>query len=98
MRRVVHHFEKNNETLTKERDILKRDLILEHQTMENTDEMFQESQHEIRALKDTIHIMDMKYKKLKDDYAKLKKEKLKKMDEIQNLIDKIDAMQSANIS
>ena len=94
MRRVVHHFEKNNDTLTKERDLLKRDLIVEHRTNENTDEMFQESQHEIRALKDTIHLMDMKHKKLREDYSKLKKEKIKKMDDIQNLIDKIDVMQS----
>ena len=94
MRRVVHHFEKNNNTLIQERDLLKRDLFAEHKTMETTDEMFQEAQHEIRALKDTIHIMDMKHKKLRDDYSKLKKEKTKKMDEIQNLMDKIDALQS----
>lgn len=94
MRRIVHQFEKNNEHLTKERDSLRSDLFVEHQTAEQTDEQFQESQHEIKSLKETIHAMEVRQKKLHDDYMKLKKEQVKKVDEIQHLVDKIDALQS----
>lgn len=94
MRRVVHHFEKNNENLTKERDCLRRDLQTTHQHLDHSCAQHQESQHEVRALKDTISSMDIKLKKLIEDAAKLKKEKTKKMDEIQHWIDKLDALQS----
>ncbi|XP_017082888.1 cilia- and flagella-associated protein 58 [Drosophila eugracilis] len=94
MRRVVHHFEKNNENLTKERDSLRRDLQAEHQQLEQSNALHQEAQHEVRALKDTISTMDTKLKKLNEDANKLKKEKTKKLDEIQHWIDKLDAMQN----
>ncbi|XP_039970986.1 cilia- and flagella-associated protein 58 [Bactrocera tryoni] len=94
MRRIVHQFEKNNEHLTKERDSLRSDLYAEHQTAEQTDEQFQESQHEIKSLKETLHAMEVRQKKLQDDYTKLKKEQTKKVDEIQHLVDKIDALQN----
>jgi len=38
--------------------------------------------------------MDTKLKKLNEDANKLKKEKTKKLDEIQHWIDKLDALQS----
>ncbi|KAH8284178.1 hypothetical protein KR054_011689 [Drosophila jambulina] len=94
MRRVVHHFEKNNENLTKERDSLRREVQAEHQQLEQTIALHQEAQHEVRALKDTISTMDIKLKKLNEDASKLKKEKTKKLDEIQHWIDKLDAMQN----
>ncbi|XP_036323030.1 cilia- and flagella-associated protein 58 [Rhagoletis pomonella] len=94
MRRIVHQFEKNNEHLTKERDTLKRDLFAEHQTAEQTDEQFQEAQHQIKSLQETISTMEVRQKKLQEDYNKLKKEKTKKVDEIQVLLDKIDALQN----
>lgn len=94
MRRIVHQFEKNNEHLTKERDTLKTELFAEHQTAEQTDEQFQESQHEIKSLKETIQTLEVRQKKTQDDYVKLKKEKTKKVDEIQHLLDKIDVLQS----
>ncbi|KAH8258199.1 hypothetical protein KR038_007650 [Drosophila bunnanda] len=94
MRRVVHHFEKNNENLTKERDSLRREVQAEHQQFEQTTALQQEAQHEVRALKDTISTMDIKLKKLNEEACKLKKEKTKKLDEIQHWIDKLDAMQS----
>ncbi|XP_017036999.1 cilia- and flagella-associated protein 58 [Drosophila kikkawai] len=94
MRRVVHHFEKNNENLTKERDSLRREVQAEHQQLEQTTALHQEAQHEVRALKDTISTMDIKLKKLNEDACKLKKEKTKKLDEIQHWIDKLDAMQN----
>ncbi|XP_070137481.1 cilia- and flagella-associated protein 58 isoform X2 [Drosophila bipectinata] len=94
MRRVVHHFEKNNENLTKERDCLRRDLQTTHQHLDHSSAQHQESQHEVRALKDTISSMDIKLKKLNEDATKLKKEKTKKMDEIQHWIDKLDALQN----
>lgn len=94
MRRVVHHFEKNNENLTKERDVLKRDLQSEHQTAEQSSALYQESQHEVRAFKDIISGMDLKVKKQLEDIKKLKKEKSKKLDEIQHWIDKVDLLQS----
>ncbi|CAD6992534.1 unnamed protein product [Ceratitis capitata] len=94
MRRIVHQFEKNNEHLTKERDTLKTELFAEHQTAEQTDEQFQESQHEIKSLKETIQTMEVRQKKTQDDYVKLKKEKTKKVDEIQHLLDKIDVLQN----
>ncbi|KAH8356012.1 hypothetical protein KR200_007459 [Drosophila serrata] len=94
MRRVVHHFERNNENLTKERDTLKREVQAEHQHVEQTTALHQEAQHEVRALKDTISTMDIKLKKLNEDACKLKKEKTKKLDEIQHWIDKLDAMQN----
>ncbi|EDV30418.2 LOW QUALITY PROTEIN: uncharacterized protein Dana_GF23279 [Drosophila ananassae] len=94
MRRVVHHFEKNNENLTKERDCLRRDLQTTHQHLDHSCAQHQESQHEVRALKDTISSMDIKLKKLNEDATKLKKEKTKKMDEIQHWIDKLDALQN----
>jgi len=94
MRRVVHHFEKNNENLTKERDSLRRELQAEHQQLEQSNALHQEAQHEVRALKDTISTMDTKLKKLNEDANKLKKEKTKKLDEIQHWIDKLDALQS----
>ncbi|EDW45205.1 GM10371 [Drosophila sechellia] len=94
MRRVVHHFEKNNENLTKERDSLRRELQAEHQQLEQSNALHQEAQHEVRALKDTITTMDTKLKKLNEDANKLKKEKTKKLDEIQHWIDKLDALQN----
>ncbi|XP_026840072.1 cilia- and flagella-associated protein 58 [Drosophila persimilis] len=94
MRRVVHHFEKHNENLTKERDVLRRDLQAEHQQLEQITAQHQESQHEVRALTDTITTMDIRLKKLNEDANKLKKEKTKKMDEIQHWIDKLDALQN----
>lgn len=94
MRRIVHHFEKNNHNLTKERDLLKRDLLAEHRLAEETDGLFQESQHQIRSLKDSISQLELKHKKLKDDCIKLAKEKSKKLEDIQTLGDKIDALQS----
>ncbi|XP_022229630.2 cilia- and flagella-associated protein 58 [Drosophila obscura] len=94
MRRVVHHFEKNNENLIKERDILRRDLQAEHQQLEQISAQHQESQHEVRALTDTISSMDIRLKKLNEDANKLKKEKTKKLDEIQHWIDKLDALQN----
>lgn len=94
MRRILQQFEKNNEHLIKERDSLKSDLLVEHQTVEQTDERFQESQHEIKSLKQNIIAMEVRQKKLQDDCAKLKKEQVKKVDEIQYLVDKIDVLQS----
>lgn len=94
MRRVVHHFEKNNENLTKERDTLRREVQAEHHQLEQSTALHQEAQHEVRALKDTISTMDIKLKKLSEDASKLKKEKTKKLDEIQHWIDKLDALQS----
>ncbi|XP_062123703.1 cilia- and flagella-associated protein 58 [Drosophila sulfurigaster albostrigata] len=94
MRRVVHHFEKNNENLTKERDVLKRDLQSEHQTAEQSEALYQESQHELRALKDIVSGMDLKVKKQQQDIKKHKKEKSKKLDEIQHWIDKLDLLQN----
>ncbi|XP_037943975.1 cilia- and flagella-associated protein 58-like [Teleopsis dalmanni] len=94
MRRVVHQFEKNNNNLTQERDLLKRNLLLKQQTLEETENLVQETKHEIKALQETINNMDMKYKKLSKDFAKVEKEKSKKNDEIQTLIDKIDALQN----
>ncbi|KAM8705003.1 hypothetical protein ACLKA7_009458 [Drosophila subpalustris] len=94
MRRVVHHFEKNNENLTKERDVLKRDLQSEHQSAEQSSALYQESQHEVRALKDIISGMDLKVKKQQEDIKKHKKEKSKKLDEIQHWIDKVDLLQN----
>ncbi|XP_068157412.1 cilia- and flagella-associated protein 58 [Drosophila tropicalis] len=94
MRRVVHHFEKNNEQLTKERDSLRRNLQAEHQSAEQSSALHKESQHEVRALKDTISNMDLKMKKLNEDMSKLKREKTKKLEEIQHWIDKIDALQN----
>ncbi|XP_030369546.1 cilia- and flagella-associated protein 58 [Scaptodrosophila lebanonensis] len=94
MRRVVHHFEKSKENLTKERDVLKRDLQGEQQSAEQNSALYQESQHEVRALTDTINTMELKMKKMQEDMNKLKKEKAKKMDEIQNWIDKLDALQN----
>lgn len=94
MRRVVHHFEKNNENLTKERDVLKRDLQAAIQSAEQSSTLYRESQHEVRALKDTISSMDIKMKKQLEDIKRHKKEKSKKMDEIQHWIDKVDVLQS----
>ncbi|EDW14497.1 cilia- and flagella-associated protein 58 [Drosophila mojavensis] len=94
MRRVVHHFEKNNENLTKERDALKRELQVERQNAEQQGALYQESQHEVRALKDIISSTDLKLKKLQEELKKQKKDKAKKMDEIQHGIDKIDLLQN----
>ncbi|XP_064552752.1 cilia- and flagella-associated protein 58 [Drosophila montana] len=94
MRRVVHHFEKNNENLIKERDVLKRDLQGEHQSAEKNVALYQESQHEVRALKDIISSMDLKQKKLQEDLKKQKKENAKKLDEIQQWVDKVDLFQN----
>lgn len=97
MRRVVHHFEKNNENLTKERDVLKRELQSERQNAEQQSALYQESQHEVRALKDIISSTDLKLKKLQEELKKQKKDTAKKMDEIQHGLDKIDLLQSKTI-
>ncbi|XP_053954136.1 cilia- and flagella-associated protein 58 [Anastrepha ludens] len=94
LRRIVHQFEKNNEHLTKERDALKRDLFVQHHTVEQTDEQFQKSQHEIKSLQEIISAMEVRLKKMQEDNVKLKKEKAKKVDEIQVFVDKIDALQN----
>ncbi|XP_054727601.1 cilia- and flagella-associated protein 58 [Anastrepha obliqua] len=94
LRRIVHQFEKNNEHLTKERDALKRDLFVQHHTVEQTDEQFQKSQHEIKSLQEIISAMEVRQKKMQEDNVKLKKEKAKKVDEIQVFVDKIDALQN----
>lgn len=94
MRRVVHHFEKNNENLTKERDVLKRDLQAENQNAEQSSALYRESQHEVRALKDTVSSMDIKMKKQSEEIKKHKKDKSKKLDEIQHWMDKVDVLQS----
>lgn len=94
MRRLVQQFERNNNNLTKERDALKRDLLLEHKTAEESQETVQETQHEIRALKDSLLLLERKNKKLMEDITQLTTEKSKKMDDIQNLLDKMDSLQS----
>ncbi|XP_013101754.2 cilia- and flagella-associated protein 58 [Stomoxys calcitrans] len=94
MRRVAQQLERNNNNLTKERDTLKRDLLVEHTKAEEFQETVQETQHEIRALKDSLLLQERKHKKLLDDIAHLNNDKTKKMDDIQNLLDKMDALQN----
>ncbi|XP_067630514.1 cilia- and flagella-associated protein 58 [Eurosta solidaginis] len=94
MRRIVRNLEKNNEGLIKERDTLKLDFVAERQLAIQTDEQFQESQHEIKSLKESKFALEIRLKKLQEDYTKVQKEKVKKVEEIQVLMDKIDAVQN----
>lgn len=94
MRRIIQQLSKSNENLTKERDVLKRELILEHRTAEKNDTLFQDSQHEIRLLNDAINIDVVKRKKLQDEISKITQEKKKRVEEVQALADKIDMLNS----
>lgn len=94
LRRLVQQFERNNNNLTKERDTLKRDLLAEHKTAEESQQTVQETQHEIRALKDSLLLQERKNKKLNEEIIILNNEKSKKTDEIQSLLDKMDTLQS----
>lgn len=94
MRRVVQQFEKNNNNLTKERDGLKNDFLLEQKLTEELKQVIQETQHEIRSLKDSLLLEERKYKKLKEEINQINVEKNKKLDDLQNLLDKIDTLQS----
>lgn len=94
MRRLVQQFERNNINLTKERDVLKRDLLVEHKTAEESQEALLETQHEIRSLKDSLMQQERKQKKLIEEIAHLTTEKSKKTDDVQTLLDKMDALQS----
>lgn len=94
MRRVVQQFERNNNHLIKERDALKSDLLQEQKLTEELRQVIQENQHEMRSLKDSLLLEERKYKKLKEEIAQINLEKNKKLDDIQNLLDKIDTLQS----
>ncbi|XP_055851683.1 cilia- and flagella-associated protein 58 [Episyrphus balteatus] len=94
MRKIVQRCENNIEILTKERDVLKRDLILCNQALEESAEQYQEAQHENRSLIDTIGVLEVKQKKQRDELSKISHEKSKKLEEIQSLGDKIDALQN----
>ncbi|XP_005180606.1 cilia- and flagella-associated protein 58 [Musca domestica] len=94
LRRLVQQFERNNNNLTKERDTLKIDLLAEHKTAEESQQTVQETQHEIRALKDSLLLQERKNKKLNEEIIILNNEKSKKTDEIQSLLDKMDTLQN----
>ncbi|XP_055909034.1 cilia- and flagella-associated protein 58 [Eupeodes corollae] len=94
MRKIIQRCENNIEVITKERDVLKRDLILCNQALEESSEQFQEVQHKNRSLIDTIGLLELKQKKQRDELAKVSHEKSKKVEEIQSLGDKIDALQN----
>ena len=94
MRRVVQQFERNNNNLVKERDALKSDFLSEQKAAEELRQMVQETQHEICSLKDSLQVQERKFKKLKDELQQVNVEKNKKLDDIQHLLDKMDALQS----
>ncbi|XP_023292257.2 cilia- and flagella-associated protein 58 [Lucilia cuprina] len=94
MRRVVQQFERNNNNLIKERDALKSDLLQEQKQTEELRQVIQETQHEIRSLRDSLLIEERKYKKLKEEITQINMEKNKKQDDIQTLLDKMDALQN----
>uniref|UniRef100_A0A1A9WYN6 Coiled-coil domain-containing protein 147 n=1 Tax=Glossina brevipalpis TaxID=37001 RepID=A0A1A9WYN6_9MUSC len=94
MRRLLQHFEKNNYQLTNERDHLKRDLLMQQKCYEESQKATNEAQYDIRSLKDTQLLQERKYAKLLDEVMQLNALKVKKSEEIQNLLEKIDSLQN----
>lgn len=92
MRRVVQQLERNNNNLIKERDTLKSDLLLKQKAADDLRQVVQETQHEIRSLKDSLQVQERKFKKLKDELQQANMDKNKKLDDIQHLLDKIDSL------
>lgn len=94
MHRVVQQFERNHHNLVKERDALKSDFLQQQKLAEEFRQTVQETQYEIRSLKDSLLLLEKKNRKLKDEINESAAEKNKKLDEIQNLLDKMDGLQS----